>query len=100
MIRALDGLLFVEMQFRGRDWDDWKESIATRLRNLGISAGSLPSWTLSVTQASSVSAYVSTWVYNCLNWLNKPYGGYILSLGAVALYMVIIVLVTMSKIYI
>ncbi len=56
-----------------------------------------PAWSSSVTQYDSVSDYLSANLYDKLIWLSKPFAGYILSMGGILLYMVIIVIITMSN---
>ncbi|XP_057376274.1 uncharacterized protein LOC130697387 [Daphnia carinata] len=56
-----------------------------------------PSWSSSITQYDSVSDYISANLYDKLIWLSKPYAGYILSMGAVILYMVVIVIIAMTS---
>lgn len=56
-----------------------------------------PSWSASVTQYDSVSDYISANLYDKLIWLSKPFAGYILSMGTVILYMVVIVIIAMSN---
>lgn len=60
------------------------------------SSSSFPSFSTSVTQASSWSGYISTILYNCLNWLSQPYPGFIASLSYVALLMVVNTIIAMS----
>lgn len=56
-----------------------------------------PSWSASVTQYDSVSDYISANLYDKLIWLSKPFAGYILSMGTVILYMVVIVIIAMTS---
>jgi hypothetical protein len=56
-----------------------------------------PGWSASVTDYDSVSDYLSSHLYHKLIWLSKPFAGYILSMGGIILFMVIIVIITMSN---
>ncbi len=56
-----------------------------------------PAWSASVTQYDSVSDYLSANLYDKLIWLSKPYASYIMSMGGILLYMVVIVIIAMSN---
>ena len=56
-----------------------------------------PGWSASVSQYDSVSDYLSAHLYDKLIWLSKPFAGYIMSMGGVVLYMVVVVIIAMSN---
>nr|CAH0098223.1 unnamed protein product [Daphnia galeata] len=56
-----------------------------------------PGWSASVSQYDSVSDYLSAHLYDKLIWLSKPFAGYIMSMGGVVLYMVVVVIIAMTS---
>lgn len=61
-----------------------------------VASSGWPSWSAAITQVDTVGEYISEHLYDKLIWLSKPYAGYILSMGVVILYMVVIVMIVMS----
>ncbi|XP_046441298.1 uncharacterized protein LOC124192160 isoform X2 [Daphnia pulex] len=93
VLNAVDHLA-TKLNRNGRSADPPKDRDSARLKVTGTGG---PAWSTSVTQYDSVSDYLSANLYDKLIWLSKPFAGYILSMGGILLYMVIIVIITMTS---